>query len=60
MEKIAIIGCPGAGKSTIAVQIASLLNIEVVHLGAIFWKPNWVPTPKLEWEKIVQDLIEKK
>lgn len=45
MEKIAIFGCGGAGKSTLARQLGARLGLPVVHLDAEFWRPGWVMTP---------------
>lgn len=59
MKRIAIVGCPGAGKSTLAVQLRTVLNLEVIHLDAYFWKPGWVETPQQEWVEIHDELIEK-
>ena len=42
MERILIIGCGGAGKSTLARQLGEKLNLPVVHLDKLFWKPGWV------------------
>ena len=42
MERILIIGCPGAGKTTLARQLGAKLDLPVVHLDSIFWSPgNW-------------------
>lgn len=43
MKKIAIIGCGGAGKSTLSKKLGNILQIPVFHLDAIFWKPHWTP-----------------
>ena len=56
MRKIMIIGCCGAGKSTLARQIHDITNIRLVHLDQYFWQPNWVETQTTEWEKIVSRL----
>lgn len=42
MERILIIGCGGAGKSTLARQLGEKLDLPVVHLDKLFWKPGWV------------------
>jgi adenylate kinase family enzyme len=42
MERIILIGCGGAGKSTLARQLGEKLNIPVIHLDSIFWLPGWV------------------
>lgn len=57
MNKIAIIGSGGAGKSTFGRQLSEKLNIEVYHLDAILWKPNWVGTSKDEQKSIQQKLV---
>jgi adenylate kinase family enzyme len=41
MEKIAIIGSPGAGKTTFAINLRKILNIKVFHLDRLFWERGW-------------------
>ena len=41
MERIAIIGCGGAGKSTLARELGHALALPVHHLDCMFWKPGW-------------------
>jgi adenylate kinase family enzyme len=41
MQRIAILGCSGAGKSTFARALGETLGLPVVHLDALFWRPNW-------------------
>ena len=48
MERIIIIGCGGAGKSTMARQLGDKLQIPVVHLDKLFWKPGWVESSREE------------
>jgi adenylate kinase family enzyme len=48
MERILIIGCGGAGKSTMARQLGDKLQIPVVHLDKLFWKPGWVESSREE------------
>jgi len=59
MRKILIIGSGGAGKSTMARRLHDATGIEVIHLDKVFWRPNWVETPKDEWEKTVENLLKK-
>ena len=57
MERILIIGCGGAGKSTLARQLGEKMDLPVVHLDKLFWKPGWVESTKDEIdEKIRQEL----
>ncbi|MCI0661180.1 MAG: DNA topology modulation protein [Acidobacteria bacterium] len=57
MRKILVIGSGGAGKSTFSIRLSKILNIEVIHLDALYWKPGWVEPPKEEWKKTVEMLI---
>ena len=41
-KRIVIVGCPGAGKSTLAIQLGELLHIPVFHLDQLWWRPGWV------------------
>lgn len=41
MDRIAIIGCSGGGNSSLARKIAAKLNLPVVHLDVLFWRPGW-------------------
>lgn len=59
MNKVAVIGCGGAGKSTFSRKLAEILNISVHHLDALNWKPGWVPTPKDEWDNLMRNLVAK-
>lgn len=59
MKRIALIGSGGSGKSTLARKLGSKLNIEVYHLDALLWKPNWQPTSKEEQRKVQQELVKK-
>ena len=59
MKRIALIGSGGSGKSTLARKLGTKLNIEVYHLDALLWKPNWQPTTKEEHRKVQVELVKK-
>jgi adenylate kinase family enzyme len=59
MQKVLVIGSGGAGKSTFARRLGGLLGLPVIHLDACHWKPGWVETPKDEWLKTVEGLVER-
>ena len=59
MERILIIGCGGAGKSTLARQLGEKLNLPVVHLDRLFWKPGWVEENREEFDRKLALELEK-
>ena len=59
MERILIIGCGGAGKSTLARQLGEKLKLPVVHLDSIFWLPNWVERNRDEFDELVRQELMK-
>lgn len=52
MERIMIIGCGGAGKSTLARQLGEKTGLPVVHLDKLFWKPGWVSLSRDEFDAV--------
>ena len=52
MNRIVIIGCGGAGKSTLARQLGEKLKLPVVHLDKLFWKPGWVEVTRDEFDAL--------
>ena len=46
MRRILRIGCPGAGKSTLAREIGRRTGIAVTHLDRLYWGPGWKERPR--------------
>jgi adenylate kinase family enzyme len=40
MRRIVVIGCPGSGKTTLALRLGRRLALPVVHLDVLFWRPG--------------------
>jgi adenylate kinase family enzyme len=59
MRKVMVIGSSGAGKSTFSQRLGAILNLEVVHLDSIHWRPGWVKPEKAVWVRIQEELIAK-
>jgi adenylate kinase family enzyme len=57
MKRILVIGSGGAGKSTLAKRLDRVLNVGVVHLDSLYWKPGWIETPKQDWQKTIESII---
>ena len=59
MDKIIVIGCGGAGKSTFSRKLSNLLDIPVYHLDKLFWNKGWIETPQKEFNKKIKEVISK-
>lgn len=59
MKRILILGCCGSGKSTLARSLSEITGIDIIHLDKEYWNPNWVETPKEEWNEKVRRLVKK-
>jgi adenylate kinase family enzyme len=58
MQRIMIIGCGGAGKSTLSRKLHALTGIPLIHLDQRYWQPNWVEPNKEDWTKTVTQLAQ--
>ena len=57
MQRVAIIGSCGAGKSTLARSLSEKLNLPIIHLDAYYWQPGWESSSDREWSEVHQELI---
>jgi adenylate kinase family enzyme len=59
MQRLLIIGCPGAGKSTLCRQLAGLLRLEAIHLDSLYWTPGWVEASHNQWMQDVAQALQR-
>lgn len=57
MQRVAIVGPGGAGKSTFARALGELTNLPVIHLDHLFWRPGWIESPREEWRRRQSELF---
>jgi adenylate kinase family enzyme len=49
IQRLLILGSPGAGKSTLARKLATLTGLPLVHLDRLYWHSGWVESSDEEW-----------
>ncbi|HMQ60408.1 MAG TPA: hypothetical protein PKE06_07060 [Flavilitoribacter sp.] len=57
MNRIMVIGCSGAGKSSLSRELSRILGIELHHLDRYYWRAGWQEAPHAEWKQSHLDLI---
>ena len=57
MDRIAIVGCGGSGKSHLARQLGGLLGIAPVHLDGLYYKRDWTPLDQEQFAALQHDLV---
>ncbi len=53
MNKIIVIGCPGAGKSTLSRELSQLTGLPLYYMDSIFWNED---KTHLEREELIEEL----
>ena len=56
-RRIVVYGHSCSGKTTLAKRIAEKVGVPHIELDAIFWKPDWVETPRDEFRTVVSTLL---
>jgi adenylate kinase family enzyme len=59
MQRVLILGCSGAGKSTFSRRLAAITGLPRIELDHAFWRPGWVTPPREEWLQTVAALCER-
>jgi len=60
MQRLLIIGCPGAGKSTLSRQLAAMLRLEAIHLDSLYWRPGWIEASHDQWTQDIAQALHRK
>ncbi|HET9852274.1 MAG TPA: hypothetical protein VFP56_07190 [Candidatus Limnocylindrales bacterium] len=56
MNRVAVIGSGGAGKSVFSIELGRRTGLPVVHLDRHFWSPGWVAMEDEPWAARVREL----
>lgn len=58
-KRVAIIGAPGSGKTTLAVKLKDIYNLPVVFLDSFYRLPNWVMRDPKERDAMILEETKK-
>lgn len=57
MDRIAIIGCGGSGKTYLANQLAAVLHLPLTHLDAVYYDADWTRLRAEEFAALQEKLV---
>lgn len=57
MHRIIVVGCQGSGKTSLALKLGEKLELPVVHLDVLYWRPGWEASDKASFRSRVADAI---
>lgn len=57
MLRVLVIGPCGAGKSTLALELAQKLGLPLHHMDQLNWRPGWVESSKDEIRQRLADIV---
>lgn len=59
-SKIAVIGCPGSGKSYHSILLNKATNLDLYHIDNIFWYGDWKQITRDELTEKMEEIVKKK
>lgn len=57
MKRILVIGCCGAGKTTLAKELGARLDLPVHHLDRLWWLPGWVENSREVFDAKLAEIL---
>ena len=58
-KRVAVIGCPGSGKSTLSRALRKATGLPLYHLDAIYWRADRTTVPKEAFYAAQREIIER-
>lgn len=57
MPRIVVVGTSCSGKTTLAKKIACALDLPHIEMDAIYWRPDWEPSPPEEFRASMSEAL---
>lgn len=57
VDRIAIIGCGGSGKTTIGRRLAAVIDAPITHLDTLFYDDEWNRLPQDKFAAVQEELV---
>ncbi|MFJ8442390.1 P-loop NTPase family protein [Kitasatospora griseola] len=57
MDRIAIMGCGGSGKTVVGRQLAELIDAPLTHLDGVYYDADWNPLPQEKFAALQEELV---
>ncbi|WP_329428838.1 topology modulation protein [Streptosporangium sp. NBC_01495] len=57
MQRVAIVGCGGSGKSHLARELGRIVDAPVTHLDSVYYDDGWNPLSSEKFEALQRDLV---
>ncbi len=57
MQKVIVIGCPGAGKSTFSRRLHDITGLPLFHLDLLYWNSDKTTVSKEAFRKRLQNIL---
>jgi adenylate kinase family enzyme len=59
MQRVLVMGCPGAGKTTFALTLADKLSVPFVSIDRLYWQPGWREPNTADFAALISKEAEK-
>jgi adenylate kinase family enzyme len=57
VKRIMIVGCAGAGKSTLARRLSEKTGLPVIHIDRLYWTEGWVNRSREDTRRLVTKAV---
>ncbi len=56
-KRVLVLGCPGSGKSTFALRLRDITGLPLIHLDAVWWRPDRTHITRDEFDERLRHIL---